>query len=284
VQQPICLLTGATDGVGKVTALELARRGFAVIFAARNAAKAEQVKSEILATVGNAKVDYLIADLKSMRQIRQLARTFAERYPRLDVLINNAGIFSPLREITEDGFESTFQVNYLSQFLLTHLLLDQLGKSTQGRIINLSSSVYTMGQLDLDNLQGERRYSVMRAYSASKLLVLLFTLELAERLRGTPITANAVHPGVVRTQMMFQAPGLFRLISYAALPFAASPRQGAATSLYLASSPQVTEVSGEYFTRCKPMRIKSRFNTTANRALLWNLSHKLALTAHAVAE
>jgi len=188
------------------------------------------------------------------------------------VLINNAGIVMPGRVVTEDGYETTFQVNYLSQFCLTHLLLNELKRSQQGRIINLSSSVYRTGKFDPDNLQGEHRFSTIGAYAASKLLVLLFTIELAHRLKPTRVTANAVHPGIVRTPMMRGAPGVFRAISYAALPFSLSPDKGAPTSVFLASSQEPAQVSGQYFTRAKSKEVKTSYDTQENRNLLWALS------------
>lgn len=274
MDKPICLITGATDGVGKATAQELARKGFAVVLAARNAVKAAAVTEEIMVATGNRHVDYIIADLRSLTQVRQLSETFKQRYPRLDVLINNAGIFMPTRAITEDGYDTTFQVNYLSQFWLTHLLLDDLKKVRCSRIINLTSSLYSAGKFDTANMQSERRFSTVGSYAASKLLVLLFTIELASRLAGTAITANAVHPGIVRTQMMLHAPGFFRAVSYAALPFSRSPQQAAATLTYLASSPQVADVSGKYFSRTELKDINTRFNTQHNRDLLWDFSMK----------
>jgi retinol dehydrogenase 12 len=272
--KPICLITGATDGVGKATVTELARRGFTVILVARNAAKADIVAREIAESTGATDVDYLVCDLRSLRQVRQLAKTFNRQYPRLDVLINNAGIFAPQRTLTEDGYESTYQVNYLSPFLLTQLLLDDLKRSEQGRIINLSSSVYSVGKFDQGNLQSEKSFSLIGAYSASKLLMLMFTIELAERLRGTRVVANAVHPGVVRTQMLANATGIFKIISYFATPFAVSPQQGASTSVYLASSREIGGVSGRYFVKSKAVNVRSKFNTDANRKLLWDLSTK----------
>jgi retinol dehydrogenase-12 len=273
MRRPICLITGATDGVGKATAVALAREGFRVVLAARNTAKAEVVVREIAALTAGAGADYIVADLASLRQTRALAESFRRRYPRLDVLINNAGVFLPERTETEDGFETTYQVNYLSHFLLTQLLLGELEKSEQGRIVNLTSSVYAVGRFDPRNLQSERRFSVLGTYSASKLFMLMFTRELARRLEGTRITANAVHPGIVRTRMMQHAPGAaFRILSYLSLPFSISPEHGARTSVYLASSPDVVGVSGGYFTRCRRAEAKNRFDTEENRELLWNLS------------
>lgn len=272
MDRPICLITGATDGVGKVTATALARNGYAVVLLARNETKAAAVTTEIVTSTGNRDVDYLIADLGSLAQLRRLAETFMVRYPRLDVLINNAGIISPQRVLTEDGYEKTFQVNYLAQFCLTQMLLDELRKSPQGRVINLSSSVYRAGKFDPGNLQSERRFTTIGAYAASKLCVLLFTIELAQRLKATRVTANAVHPGIVRTPMMREAPGALRLMSYAALPFSRSPDKGAATSVFLAGSPHAAPISGKYFANAKVQNVKTAFNTPENREMLWSLS------------
>ena len=195
MRNSICLITGASEGVGKVTALELAKKGFTIVIAARNADKAVALQKGIETLTGNTNCDYIVADLRSLEQVRQLAATFRLRYSTLDVLINNAGVFLPTRTETEDGYETMFQVNYLSPFLLTNLLLHELQRSEQGRIINLSSSVYAMGKFDPDNLQSERHFSVLGTYAATKLFVLMFTEELARRLKGTTVTTNAVHPG-----------------------------------------------------------------------------------------
>ena len=272
MKNPTCLITGATEGVGKVTALELAKKGFTVVVAARNANKAEALKKEIETSTGNTSCDSIVADLGSLGQVRQLAETFRRRYSTLDVLINNAGVFLPTRTETEDGYEMMFQVNYLSPFLLTNLLLEELQKSEQGRIINLSSSVYAIGKFDPDNLQSEKHFSVLGTYAATKLFVLMFTEELARRLKATSVTANAVHPGIVRTRMMLQAPGALRLVSYLSLPFSISPVTGARTSVYLASSPEVKGISGQYFTKSRRAVVKNKFDTVENRALLWDLS------------
>jgi NAD(P)-dependent dehydrogenase (short-subunit alcohol dehydrogenase family) len=280
MKQPICLITGATEGVGRATALELARRGFRVVFAARSPRKAEALKQEIQAATG-AVADDIRCDLASLRQVRQLAETFRARYQRLDVLINNAGVFLPRRTQTEDGCETTFQVNYLSHFVLTHLVLDQLKQAEQGRIINLSSSVHAFARFDAQNLQSEKRFSVFGTYAASKLLMLMFTRELATRLAGTAVTANAVHPGIVRTPMMLRSPGAFRVVAFLSLPFSISPATGAKTSVHVATAPELARTTGQYFARSKPSAAKNRFDTEANRALLWDLSAK-AVTESAV--
>jgi NAD(P)-dependent dehydrogenase (short-subunit alcohol dehydrogenase family) len=272
MMKPICLITGATEGIGRATAIELAAKGFTVVLAARNAAKADATVREIEAVTGHRDAEAIVANLQSLAQVRALSDTFHQRYPRLDVLINNAGIFPGARQLTGDGFEESYQVNYLSQFYLTHLMLDALKAARQGRIINLSSSVHANGKFDPHNLQSEKKFSSFSTYANSKLLMLLFTIELAERLRATQTTANAVHPGVVKTPMMLRAPGIFRAVAYVAMPFALSPEQGAETSVYLASSPEVARTSGKYFARCKEADIKTAFNTPENRELLWNLS------------
>lgn len=270
MEKPVCLITGATDGVGKFTAFELARRGFTVIFAARDHAKAERIKATIRAM--GCEADYTLTDLASLSDVRRLAEDFKRRYSKLDVLINNAGIFAPSRQLTVDGFETSYQVNYLSHFLLTKLLLQELLASKQGRIINLSSKVHSVGKFDPGNLQSERKFSILPTYASTKLLMLLFTFELAKRLYGTDVTVNAVHPGIVRSQMMWRAPGIFKLISYLALPFSVSPERGAATSVFLASSPVVRYITGEYFVDSKPAAYKTNFNTEEVRQELWRIS------------
>jgi NAD(P)-dependent dehydrogenase (short-subunit alcohol dehydrogenase family) len=285
MKNPICLITGATDGVGKVTALELAKKGFTLVIAARNANKAQALIHEIEASTGNASCDYIVADLGSLGQVRELAETFRRRYSTLDVLINNAGVFLPARTETEDGYETMLQVNYLSPFVLTNLLLDRLRQSEQGRIINLSSSVYGIGKFDPDKLQavGEGPLFGITTYAATKLFMLMFTEELARRLAGTPVTANAVHPGIVRTRMMLEARGVLRIVSYLSLPFSISPVEGARTSVFLASSAEVSGISGEYFTRSRRTPVKNKFDTAENRALLWDLTSNAVERGAAIA-
>lgn len=271
----ICLITGATDGVGKHTAIALAKKGIIVVLVARNSLKAQLLIEEIIASDPKARVDYIIADLTSLRQVHNLTETFRQRYDHLDILINNAGIFAEKRIVTWDGFESTFQVNYLSQFLLVELLLQHLKKSAQARIINLSSSVYNMGKFDPDNLQSEKKFSTISTYADTKLYVLMYTMELAARLKGSNITANAVHPGIVKTNMMLSATGLFKVISVLAMPFAITPSKGAATSVYLATSDAVKNISGAYFSDSKVVSTKNKYNTPENRKKLWDISAKL---------
>jgi NAD(P)-dependent dehydrogenase (short-subunit alcohol dehydrogenase family) len=273
--RPICLITGATDGIGKATAIILARKGFKLVIAARNMAKAGALRAEIEALTGVRDVGFIPCDLRSLDQVEALAETVRANFPRLDVLINNAGIMAPSREETTDGLEASFQVNYLSAFLLTHRLLDPLKASGQGRIVNLSSNVYAMGRFDPDNLQGERRYSAISAYAASKLFLTLFTVSLAERLKGSRVTANAVHPGVVRTQMLATAKGPFKLVALLATPFARTPEQGAGLPVRLASAPDLDNTTGLYFAGSRPQALKTPFNTNAARDDLWRSSAEL---------
>lgn len=271
--EKVCLITGATDGIGKATAIQLHSRGYRVVIVARNMKKVASLLQEIGLPDSPPKLDYLLADLSSLSQVNEMLEAFKQKYQRLDILINNAGVVMPTARLTEDGFETTFQVNYLSPFVITNSLLEHLGKSDDGRIINVTSSVYTLGKFDPANIYAEGRYSAIEAYSTSKLYLLLFTEALAGKIGG--ITANAMHPGIVKTNMSTQVQGfpfLFKVISFIALPFAISPEKAASASLYLATSDSVRHVTGKYFVNSKIVETSSRFNTPDNRQKLWDLS------------
>ena len=199
MKDKICLITGATSGIGEVTARELAIQGAHVVLLARSKEKAEQSRKNILNVCGHDKVDILIADLSSQKQVREVAAKYNGQYPRLDVLINNAGlVLGNQRSVSEDGYELTFAINHLAPFLLTYLLFDKLTQSPQARIVNVSSMAHQMAHLDFNNLQLEKGYSGLRAYNNSKLCTILFTRELAKRLKNNKnITVNALHPGVI---------------------------------------------------------------------------------------
>src|SRR3989449_3956938 len=201
IENRVFLVTGANSGIGKATALGLARLGGTVVMACRNAARGETARQEIIRESGNARVFLEIVDLASEASTRSLAEAFRRKYPWLDVLINNAGVYTSHREITPDGLERQFEVNYLSGFLLTHLLLDRLKQSAPSRIVNVPSSAHGPSAIHFDDLQGERRYSGYRAYGQSKLAQILFTRVLARHLEGTGVTVNACHPGVIRTNL-----------------------------------------------------------------------------------
>jgi len=244
IENRVFLVTGANSGIGKATALGLARLGGTVVMACRDATRGEAARQEIIRASGKPRVFLEIVDLASEASTRSLAEAFPRKYPRLDVLINNAGVYTSHREITPDGLERQFEVNYLSGFLLTHLLLDLLKRSAPSRIVNVSSSAHGPSAIHFDDLQGERRYSGYRAYGQSKLAQILFTRELAHHLEGTGVTVNACHPGVIRTNLGIG--GASVVVRFVRL-FFKGPAKGAETPIFLATSPDVEGVTGKYF-------------------------------------
>ena len=272
-QDKIVLITGATEGVGKATATQLAAKGFKIVMMVRNKAKAEETRKEILAKTPGATVDYILVDLTSFKQVRAAAKKFNDKYDRLDVLINNAGLMYPEKKITEDGFELMFEVNHLSHFLLTHLMLDKLKQSKQGRIINLSSEGHRMAKFDPANFNGEKSFGGVSNYCFTKLCNVYFTYSLAEKLKGTNITVNAVHPGVVRSGFGsdYTSPWIRPFFAISRM-FMITKEQGAATSVFLASDSSVAKISGEYFKNSKVKKTTSLAHNTANAKLLWDYS------------
>src|SRR5881296_653409 len=250
----VFLVTGGNSGIGKATAMGLARLGGTVVLACRSATRGEAARQDIVRDSGNSKVYLEIVYLASEDSTRSFAEEFTRKYPRLDVLINNAGVYTPHREVTPDGLERTFEVNYLSGFLLTHLLLDLLKKSAPSRIVNVSSSAHSGGTIHFDDLQGERRYGGFGAYGQSKLAQILFTQELARRLQGTGVTVNACHPGVIRTNLGMG--GTSTVVRFVRM-FFKSPEKGAETPIYLSVSPEVAGVTCKYFAN-KRLREPSR--------------------------
>ncbi|MFL5667125.1 MAG: SDR family oxidoreductase [Ktedonobacteraceae bacterium] len=254
MQGKICLVTGANSGIGKETALSLAQMGATVIMVCRDRARSEAAQNEIKAQSSNDAVDLLLADLSSQQSIRQLAEDFKQRYSQLHVLINNAGVAMLKRHETADGLEMTFAVNQLAPFLLTNLLLDTLKASAPARIVNVSSESHEAGYIKMDDLQSKKSYRFMRAYGQSKLALVLFTYELARRLAGTGITANCLHPGFVATNIGQRSVGPVtrKLVNLIFSGLGISPVEGAKTTIYLASSPDVEGVTGKYFVKSKP--------------------------------
>ena len=275
MQGKMCLVTGSSSGIGKATAKELARMGAMVVMVCRNRTKGEAVQAEIKKVSGNAQVDLIVADLSELSQVRRAASEFTQKYKQLHVLINNAGGLKSEREVTPDGLEYAFVTNYLAPFLLTELLLDTLKASIPARIINVSSAGHTLGRIDFANLQGERQYSPSRAYADSKLAQLYYTYELAERLNGTGITVNALHPGAVASNFGDNLRGFVGLLGKFNNLVGTSADKGAQTTLYLATSPEVKSVSGKYFSKCKQTPSSKRSYDIAVRKRLWHVSEGL---------
>lgn len=272
MQGKICLITGANSGIGKATALGLAKLGATVVLVSRDRARGEQAQSEIKAQSGNPNIDLLLADLSSQKSIRQLADDFKQRYTQLHVLINNAGVFQVRKHLTVDGLDTVFAVNQLAPFLLTNLLLDVLKASAPARVVNVSSGSHEANYLKLDDLQSEKHYRPMRAYGQSKLALVLFTYELARRLEGTGITANCLHPGFVATNIAQRdMPLIVRLAAKPIFLFGISPEQGAKTSIYLASSPDVEGVTGKYFVKSVPKQSAPLTHDESLQHKLWQV-------------
>lgn len=272
----MCLVTGTSSGIGKVTARELAKLGASVVMVCRDRIKGEATQADMKAASGNDQVDLIVADLSQLAEVRRVADEFKERYRYLHVLINNAGGINAERKVTPDGLEYTFATNYLAPFLLTDLLLDVLKASAPSRIVNVSSVAHTRGTIDFADLQGEHRYSFTKAYGQSKLAQILFTYELAERLNGTGVTVNALHPGVVSSNFNNGMRGIPRIIGaviYALMGISAE--KGAQTTLYLATSPDVAGVNGKYFVNCKAVPSSQRSYDSAVRQRLWRVSEEL---------
>lgn len=277
MQGKICLVTGATSGIGKATALGLAQMGASVVIVSRHREKGEGVQREIKTESRNDAVDLLLADLSSQESIRQLVDNFLERYTKLHVLINNAGTVSLRRRETVDGLETTFAVNQLAPFLLTNLLLDVIKASVPSRIINVSSNSHEAGYIKMDDLQSEKHYRFMRAYGQSKLALVLFTYELARRLQGTGVTANCLHPGFVATNIGQDGSGPVgrALVNLIFSSLGISPEEGAKTTIFLATSPEVEGVTGKYFVKSIPKRsVPVTYDETLQRQL-WEESARL---------
>jgi NAD(P)-dependent dehydrogenase (short-subunit alcohol dehydrogenase family) len=269
----VVLITGGTGGIGKATAIGLAVLGARVAITGRDLGRAESAATDISKLTGNPDVDAFGADLSSQAEVRRLATQVLAAYPRLDVLVNNVGGFWATRHVTADGLEHTFAVNHLAAFLLTDLLLDRLKASASARIVTVSSGAQSMGTIDFEDLQGERAYSGEKAYNQSKLANVMFTYELARRLAGTGVTANVLHPGVVRSGFGAEDPSrIFKVLVPLWRPFMKTTEQGAATSVCLASSPTVEGVTGGYFAKGRPQTSSKRSYDTDVATRLWEVS------------
>lgn len=271
----VCVVTGATRGIGRATAEELARAGATLILVCRRRPDGEEVAAAI-ARAGSAPAPTVVeADLSSQAAVRAAAEEIRSRHERLHVLVNNAGLIPRSREVTVDGLEMQLAVNHLAPFLLTNLLLDRLRSSAPSRVVTVSSTTHQGAELDFADLQSERRYDAEDVYAGTKLMNLLFTYELARRLQGTGVTANALHPGAVATRLLadyMKVPLVGRAL---ARTFGASPEQGADTVVYLAASPEVAGVTGKYFTNRRETRSSPASYDESAARRLWELSEQL---------
>jgi NAD(P)-dependent dehydrogenase (short-subunit alcohol dehydrogenase family) len=271
------LITGGTGGIGRATAVGLASLGARVGITGRDRERAEKAAAAIASESHNPAIEVFVADLSSQTEVRRLADEVLAAYPRLDVLVNNVGGFWAHRHVTADGLEHTFALNHLAPFLLTHLLLERLTASAPARVVTVSSGAQSMGSIDFDDLMGERNYAGQRAYNQSKLANVMFTYELAKRLKGTGVTATALHPGLTNTAFSAEDPSMGLLVKVLR-PFMGSPARGADTAVYLSSSPEAEGLSGRYFSKRKVRRSNEASYDAAITGRLWDVSAALVGT------
>jgi NAD(P)-dependent dehydrogenase (short-subunit alcohol dehydrogenase family) len=281
------VITGGNSGIGKAAAVDLARAGARVVITARDPGRGAAARDDIAAASGSDQVELSVFDLADLASVRAGAADLLERCPRLDVLVNNAGLILSDRRLSADGYEATFAINHLGPFLLTTLLLDRLKESAPARVVNVASTAHNFARRGMvfDDLMAERSYKPMEVYGRSKLANILFTTELARRLEGTGVTANCLHPGSVATGYArdgdttgFMAWGT-RI--YAHLPISLTPEQGARTTVYLASSPDVAGTTGAYFAKCREKTPSAAARDDAAAARLWAVSEELVARAGA---
>ncbi len=280
----ICIITGSNSGIGKETAIGLAKMGATIVMVVRDQERGEKARIEIVKQTGNDSVDLMICDLSSMSSIRHFAEEFKKKYDRLDVLINNAGAVFNKREVTPEGFERTLAVNYLGPFLLTHELMNLLKSSAPSRIINVSSGLAKDGKVDLDDLQSEKNYSGTKAYSRvralvyanAKLMVMMFTYELARRLKGSGVTVNVLMPGFTATNLGKSSGSLSSSIMFKMVrPMQISAKKGAETSVYLASSDDVKDITGRCFAKKKEVKTCPASYDEELQKRLWNKTESM---------
>ncbi|HBZ69630.1 MAG TPA: short-chain dehydrogenase [Deltaproteobacteria bacterium] len=275
LQGRVCIVTGASSGIGLETARGLAAQGATLVAVCRNRERGEAALASVRESTGNEDLHLALADLSAQASTRQLAKELLARWERIHVLVNNAGVFEARRRLTADGIERVFAVNHLSYYLLTRLLLDRLKESAPSRVVNVASDAHRFARLDWENLQGEKSWSFMRQYGLSKLCNILFTQELAKRVAGSGVTANALHPGAVGTRLGQNNGAWAKALTLLLRPFLLTPAQGADTSIYLASSADVGGVSGAYFVKRRRAEPTPEATDPRNAAQLWELSARL---------
>lgn len=276
MQGKVCVITGATSGIGLVAAGRLAAMGARLLLVGRDPARGDAAREAIKARAPQAAVRIVYGDLSRLSEMNRVAQEIAALEPRIDVLINNAGAMFTERRVTEDGLERTFALNHMSYFVLTNRLKDRLVAAAPARIVNTASGAHHGAAIDFSDLQSEHRYRGLRVYGRSKLANILFTRELSRRLQGTGVTANALHPGFVATRIGENNSMLFRVGLAIAKRFALSPEKGAETIVYLASSPEVATVTGGYFYQCRPATPSTAARDDATARRLWHESAKIA--------
>jgi retinol dehydrogenase 12 len=271
----VCLVTGASSGIGTEIARGLARRGAAVVMVARDRERGEAARDDVARTTGGDALELALCDLASQRQVRRLAAEIAERYPSLHVLVHNAGLILGSRVLTEDGLETTFAVNHVAPFLLTRLLHGQLAAAGAARVVTVASEAHRGAAIDFDDPSAERGYSSWRAYAQSKLANILFTRELARRTEGSGIVASCLHPGVVRSGFGRQGSLLIRAWFKIVGPLLLSAEKGADTAVWLASAPEAEAAGGGYYIRRRPARPSRAARDEESARRLWRLSERL---------
>jgi NAD(P)-dependent dehydrogenase (short-subunit alcohol dehydrogenase family) len=265
MEDKVILITGSTDGIGKQIAIELAGMGATILLHGRNQERVDIVKREIIRITGNDRIESYVADFSSIRQVKDFVRNIDDKHDRIDVLINNAGVYEHRRRITEDGLEMTFEVNHLASFILTLMLLDLIGKSDYKRIIIVSSMAHA-SRIDISNLLWEKSYSGYDAYALSKLCNILFTFELADKLKGTGITVNCLHPGAISTKLLHAG---WRSLG-------APVSQGAVTPVFLATSSGVKDITGKFFVNKRIANPPDIANDKEVREKIWMMSEELS--------
>lgn len=275
MKNQVCIVTGANSGIGEETALSLAKLGATVILLCRNYERGNITLKNIISESNNKNVELMLCDLSSQNSIFDFTSKFKNKYDRLNVLINNAGILLNKRTISVDGIENTFAINHLGPFILTNSLLNLLKSSSPSRIINVSSSAHYRTNFDIDNLQGEKKYSSFDAYCKSKLYNVLFTYELSRKLAGSNVTVNCLHPGFIPTNLFANSSFFYKAIVKILSPILIDAKSGSKTSTYLATSKDVENITGKYFVKCKPRKSSKISYDKSTSKNLWNISEKL---------